>query len=156
MTHSSSTGSAAWVSANVPLAIPFSIRLPVVVEQIGWFNGSSAGGGVDLGIYDLSWNRLVSAGTTTGSGSSAFQWINVTDTLLAVGRYYLVNVRDNVTANRQTVYTHTASAPLMQFMGCFDSATAAYPLPDPLTNMVAATTITRLPLVFMVMRAPFV
>lgn len=140
------SASGAWVSANDPLALPFVLRKGGTVTQLGWLNGSAAGGGVDLGIYNTSWVRMISTGAQTGSGNTAWQWIDVTDTPLAAGRYYLAMSRDNITASRQLFVNHTALASLMGLMGCQDSATDAYPLPDPLTNMALCTTFTRVPI----------
>lgn len=150
-----STASAAWSAANKPFAIEFAVNYACVVRQLGWINGTAAGGGVDMGIYDLAWNRLVSTGAQTGTGNSVFQWIDVTDTALAPGRYYLAMSRDNTTANRILQWATLASADLMKVLGCFDSATDAYPLPNPLTNMVAAATFTRPPSFWIATRTPF-
>lgn len=148
--------SGAWASANDPFAYEFAINYGCVVTHLGWVNGSAAGGGVDCGIYDLSWNRLVSTGAQTGSGNSLFQWIDVTDTALAPGRYYLAMSRDNTTANRVNSWSSLASADMLKSVGCWDSTTDAYPLPDPLTNMVAAATFTLIPTMAIATRAIFV
>lgn len=146
------SASGLWISANDPLALPFVLRTAGVVTQLGWLNGSAAGGGVDLGVYSTSWARLISTGAQTGSGNSAWQWINVTDTPLSAGRYYLVMARDNTTTNRQFFCGHQALTSLMGLMGCQDSATDAYPLPDPLTNMAPCATFTRVPICGVAMR----
>lgn len=136
-------GASVWDSANDPVAYPFVLREAMIVQKLGWVNGSSAGGGVDVGIYSQAWARLVSTGAQTGSGNTAWQWIDVTDTPLAAGRYYLVCSRDNVTANRAHRWGNAMGAPLLSLHGVQDSATDAYPLPDPLTNMAAAATFTK-------------
>ena len=141
----SASANGAWVSANDPLALPITFWDPVVITQLGWVNGSAAGGGVDFGIYDASWNRMVSTGAQTGTGNSSLQMIDVTDTPIGPGRYWAVMSRDNTTASRQLYMATTASVPLMAFLGCQDSATDAYPLPNPLTNMAVAATFTRIP-----------
>lgn len=131
---------AAWWSASDPLAYPFRLSRAAVVKRLGWVNSSSAGGGVDLGIYSASWARLVSVGTTTASGASAWQWTDVTDTPLNANTlYYLVYVRDNTTANRVIRYgnTFTGAASLL---GTFETTTNSYPLPDPLADMVLSVT----------------
>lgn len=135
----------AWVSANDPLAIPFALTQDTIVTQLAFQNGSAAGGNMDMGIYDLSWNRLVSMGSTACVTNNAMQYVNVTDTFLAPGRYYVVMVRDNVTANRGYFFPAPSGANFMSFLGVQDSATDAFPLPNPLTNMAAAATMTRIP-----------
>lgn len=146
----------AWASANDPLALPFCVQDDgMLVDRLGWLNGGSAGGNVDVGVYDTSWNRLVSTGSTGGSGSGAWQWVNVTDTYLRGGRYYLVCSRDNTTGSRVTYYNHGSSATLLAMCGLQSSSTDAFPLPDPLTNMGAAATFAQVPVLGIGTRAPF-
>lgn len=149
----SAIASGAWVSANDPVAIPFRTSEGLVVAALGWKNGSSATtDSCDLGVYDVSWNRKVSTGGTARSGSSAWQWTDVTDTPLAAGEYYLVMSNNGTTVNNCAFINSLSSAPFMAYMGCQDSATDAYPLPDPLTNMAAAATFTRIPAVALATR----
>lgn len=130
-----------WHTANDPVAYGFALREAAVVTKLGWVNGSAAGGGVDLGIYDLAWNRLISTGAQTGAGNGVWQWIDVTDTALAAGRYWLAHSRDNTTANRALRYSQGQLLSVLQIAGVQDSATDAYPLPNPLTNMALATVV---------------
>jgi hypothetical protein len=109
----------------------------VIVKKLGWVNGSAAGGGVDCGIYSTAWARLVSTGAQTGSGNSLWQWIDVTDTPLGPGKYYLAHSRDNITGNRAMRWGNGYPATHLALLGVQDSTTDAYPLPDPLTNMGA-------------------
>lgn len=144
----------AWHAANDPFGIPFALPRGGVVNQIGWHNGSAAGGGIDVGIYSLSWVRLVSSGSVTGSGNSLWQWANVTDTALPRGRYYLVMVRDNTTANRQAFYGTPNVAAYTAFLGGQTSTTDSFPLPDPLVGMTASA-LTLPPLMAIAFRTPF-
>lgn len=145
--------SGAWASANDPVAIPFVLSQAGVVTQLGWVNGSSAGGNVDVGVYSSSWVRLISTGSTAGSGNSAWQFVDVADTALPPGRYYLVMARDNTTANRVSSYASLVSAPLLALAGVQDTTTNSFPLPNPLTNMAEAATFTRIPICGIVMGA---
>jgi hypothetical protein len=149
-----SSGSSLWASANDPVAIPFVLATPEVVTHLSIANGSAAGENFDIGIYDQNWARKISAGSTLSTGASQWQQVDVTDTPLQPGRYYLVTVRDNVTANRGFFISATTAAVLSLF-GVKDSSTDAFPLPDPLTNMVACATATRLPLCSVGLRATY-
>jgi hypothetical protein len=60
-----------------------------------------------------------------------------------------------VTANRQRAYGISGSAIGVNLAGVQDSATDAFPLPDPLTNMAGAAVAAVLPLMAVAMRAPF-
>lgn len=156
ISQDSGRASGAWFSANDPVAFPFALQAAATVIQMGWMNGSSAGDNADLGIYDASWNRLVSTGSTVCSGASVWQFVNVTDTLLPLGRYYLAFARDTTTANRTMSWAPAASsATLTAFAGGYDSATDAFPLPNPLTNMAAAATCTQIPIMAFLTRTPF-
>lgn len=140
-----------WHSANDPVAIPFALTESVVVYRLAQQNGSSPGDNFDIGVYDEAFNRLVSTGST--AATTSWQTVDVTDTILKPGRYYLVMSRDTTTASRVGQYTTGASTPLMAFAGLLDSSTDAFPLPDPLTNMAAAATVTRCPIVALITRA---
>jgi hypothetical protein len=158
VTATANNGSTVWPSANKPVAIPFRVFVGMTVYQLGWQNGTGImTDSFDIGVYDASFNRKVSGGGTARSGASAIQWVDVTDTFLQVGKYYLVGAGNNTTANQFTDFmsgsgwTVTANAAL----GFQDSATNAYPLPDPLTNMVACATFTAIPLMMIGARVPF-
>lgn len=144
--HNSVAISTGLPAANDPYAFPFRMSEPVTVRELMVYNGSSAGGNVDMGIYNTSWARLVSAGTTGGTGNSLWQIMNVTDTPLEENRtYYLVLVRDNATANRQRSFSGSLTVSQNALAGVQDSTTDAFPLPDPLTNMALAAAITQIP-----------
>lgn len=128
----------------------------MLVQKLFVLNGSSAGGNVDIGIYDETWARIVSTGSTVGTGNNITQSIDVTDTALSPGKkYFLVISRDNTTANRQRTYSFAGTADSLAMVGVQDSSTNAFPLPDPLTNMGAAATITVIPLAGIEGRAIF-
>lgn len=150
---STSSANATWFAANCPVAYPFVVNESVTVAQIGWFNGSAAGGNADIGIYDSSWARIVSSGSTACVTNTVPQFVDITDTTLPRGNYYLVLAMDNVTANRYLGYSSISSAPILNLCGVQDSATTAFPLPDPLTNMAGAATVTDPPLVFISLRS---
>ena len=147
-------GSGAWLGANLPFAIPFLLPRREVVYQLGWYNGTSAGDNADVGLYDASWNRIVSTGSTAATPSSAPQFVDISDTVLAPGTlYYLVMARDTTTSARQRRW-NVASAPAVGLVGCYASADASFPLPDPLTNMtLVAATWTTIPEALMALRA---
>lgn len=125
----------------------------MIVHRLAWRNGSAPGSSWDIGIYDTAFNRKVSTGNTTGSG--VIQVVDVTDTALAPGKYYLAMVLNATTANRAAMMSTTSNATLIAFLGILDSGTNASPLPDPLTNMVANTQFVRIPWFAIYGRDPF-
>lgn len=148
--------STTWFSANDPVAIPFRLSSGATVDQLGICHGSAAGNNFDVGVYDAAWARLVSTGSTLATGNNLWQFVNVADTALSANvLYYLVAARDNVTANRQRSYGISGTAGGMALCGAQDSATDAFPLPNPLTNMAANATGTVCPLIAVAMKAPY-
>lgn len=141
---------AAWHSANDPICIPFTLTQAVTVYRLAQQNGSSPGDNFDIGIYDAAFNRMVSSGST--AATSSWQPVDVTDTPLGPGRYYLAFVRDTTTASRVGYYSWGSSQPLCAFVGLLDTTTDAFPLPSTLTNMAAAATIVRPPIVGFITR----
>jgi len=148
------TVSGSWPSANDPVAVPFTINEAIVVTHLGWRNGSGAGSNHDIGIYDLAWNRLVSAGSSGAGTSSLWNFIDVTDTAIPAGRYYLVKVIDTTTANRMRYWNTPSSLVVTTMCGLKESATNQFPLPSSLADMTDPITQTRVPILGMCTRTP--
>ena len=89
----------AWTTANTAVYLPFTLWEPVTVYKIGWVNGSTASTNVDCGIYTAAGSRQISTGSTARSGASSWQWVDVADTALAAGNYYLAFNSDATTAS---------------------------------------------------------
>jgi hypothetical protein len=109
----------------------------VTVQRILVQIGGTSSGNLDVGIYDESGNKKVSAGTTAMGTANQVQSITLTATVLAPGRYYLAIAVDNTTAvlynttgvfNRQAgVKEQTLAAlPLPTTAAFSESATRAY------------------------------
>lgn len=80
--------STAWPSANLAIFIPMRLARPEVAYKITIGAGTTAAGNFDVGIYDAFGNRLVSAGATAKAASTE-QDINIADTRIGPGLYYL-------------------------------------------------------------------
>jgi hypothetical protein len=91
----SSPSSAAFESANRAVYAPIRVPGPCVVRRLWWANGAtvSASYNVDCGIYADSDGKpgakLVSSGSTAQGTASQVQFVDVTDTTLAPGIYWL-------------------------------------------------------------------
>ena len=107
---SSSAASAAWPSANLAILIPFRLPAPLLVQRLFLLNGATASGNVDIGIYDVAGTRLVSTGSTAQSGTSAVQSVDVTDTPLAAGLFYLALAMDGTTGTVQRKTTSNVAS----------------------------------------------
>ena len=92
-----SAASATYVAANRAHYIPFVVSEPITVVQLFAYNGATASGNIDMGIYDAKGTKLVSIGSTAQAGTNALQTFDITDTVLGSGRFYLAVAMDNAT-----------------------------------------------------------
>lgn len=133
-------GSNTYPAANRALAVPFSIAHPFLVRKVWWFNGTTATtDSADVGVYTEAGARIVSGGGTAIATASALQEVDVTDTLLQPGRYWLAYSQNGTTA---TPYQSTVSAVLARVLGAAQMD-SAYVLPSTFTP--AAVSAANLP-----------
>lgn len=84
------TTSRAWTANNKAYYYPFTLYAHCTAYQLLFMVGSTSSGNIDVGIYDNEANLIVGAGSTAMSAStSTVQQINITDTALKPGRYFL-------------------------------------------------------------------
>lgn len=93
----SSLVSAVYPSANLAIYVPFSVMTPVLARQLFWYNGATASGNVDVGIYDAKKRKIVSSGSTAQAGVNAMQVVDITDTWIGAGLFFIAIAMDNVT-----------------------------------------------------------
>lgn len=123
----------AWPTANRAIFVPFEVESPRTATQMVTYNGTTASGNLDAGIYDINGNRLRSTGSTAQAGTAALQVINITDLLLTPGLYFMSLVLDNTTGG----FVRNASALLMHMEASgLRHMASAFPLPDPATYAV--------------------
>jgi hypothetical protein len=137
-------GVPAWPTANKAVFVPFEINYPVTVVKGYWLNGGTVGtDSIDIGIYDLAGNLIVSGGGTLSSGASVIQSVDITDTLLLRGNYYAAMAINGTT---DTVSRITpASIAEAKALGLLEM-TSAYVLPATVTY-ASITTTASLPLI---------
>lgn len=118
--------SGTWPAANRAYYLPFRLDEPWTVRRMFVFNGSTASGNIDLGIYSQAGTRLVSSGSTAQAGTNGPQWVDVTDTPLSAGVYYLALA---ASATTTTVFrTIQGTLSVWQAMGVREES-SALPLP---------------------------
>lgn len=122
--HTGNPGSTAWPSADLAIFIPVRVFSPVTVCKLVVGAGSTAAGNFDVGIYDSSGNRLVASGATAKQ-ASVEQVIDVTDTPLAPGLYYLALAADGT--NNYICWVPSTEQKT-KMMGLLQAA-SSYPLP---------------------------
>lgn len=130
--HWAFTGAASfvWPAANRALYIPFIVEATVTAYQISVENGATVSGNLDVGLYSRFGARLASSGSTTQAGTSTIQPIDITDTVLAPGVYYMALCVDNTTA---TFIRSSTSLIALRMCGVQQQAVGAVTLPDPAT-----------------------
>lgn len=129
---------AAWPSANRALFVPFEVAAPTRVKKLWCYNGATASGNIDVGIYNRDGVRLVSSGSTAQAGTSAIQEFDVTDLDLYPGVYYFAMASDATTT---TVVSWGATLMDHQSVGVLQMA-AAMPLPATATFASLASAYT--------------
>jgi len=78
-----------WPAANRVLFSPFEVTEPCTVTKMGWYNGGTASGNVDMGIFDMNGTLLKNTGNTAQAGTSALQEVDIADFLLCEGHYWI-------------------------------------------------------------------
>jgi len=147
--HTRSTpGDSTWFQGSTAIFIPFRIAEPFVAINLWLFNGSVVNGNIDLGIYDVRAERIVSTGSTPQAGVSAIQAIAISALLLKPGVYYMALAIDNITARTQRTSTGNICDGRTQGLA---QMAAAFPLPA--TVVLASLTTTNLPIMGLTLRS---
>lgn len=131
-----STASKSYPTANKAFFYPFVLKTPILVKMMFVANGTNASQTRDIGIYDKNGTRIVSAGSTAGSGTSTLQTFDVTDTTIGPGLFYFAFVSSGTTNSFLSI---NCSVVIQQMMGMFEMA-SAFPLPATATFATPTTT----------------
>lgn len=96
-----------WPSANRALFVPFRVQSRITVTKAFWVNGGAVSGNVDIGIYSEGGARLVSSGSIAQANINLYQEVDITDTQLGTGLFFMALAVDNGTAQfvRRTTST---------------------------------------------------
>lgn len=121
--------STAWGTANQARYIPFWIPDPIVAVKLIAYNGATAGGNSDMGLYDASGNQIVAAAAALQAGATIFQEFDIVDTPLRPGLYF-VGLLNTTTTGTFMSYTDRQ---LGRAMGVYSQAVGAGNLPSPAT-----------------------
>ena len=115
------TASATYPAASTAIFVPFSLPAPLTAAQLFTYNGATASGNIDVGLYAADGTRLVSSGSTAQAGTNTLQAFDITDTELGPGNYYLAIALDNTTG---TLFRTVPAARYLAGVGCFQQASA--------------------------------
>jgi hypothetical protein len=97
-------GSSGYEGANKAIYYPILVPTTCVIRRVWWANGDtvSASYNIDVGVYATSGYapgaRLVSSGSTAQGTASQVQFVDVTDTVLSPGQYWLAVTCSSVSA----------------------------------------------------------
>jgi hypothetical protein len=121
--------SSTWV-ANLAVFVPFGVCQPFTVTEVWWYNGATAGGNIDIGLYDTAGNRLASLGSTAqGTAANVVTSTTFTDYTLAPGDYYMAFAASATTG---AIFAWAPTANIAAGFGIGQMATALA-LPNPAT-----------------------
>jgi hypothetical protein len=121
---------AVWPSANRAIYCGVMVPEPLTIYQLGT-QVTTQSGNLDIGIYDEQGNKLVSSGSTTVAAAGV-QLVNVADTDLTPGLYFLALAVDNITA---AFLRAAPGLPSTRVALCGQEA-AAFPLPASFTYAI--------------------
>lgn len=121
--------SQAWGTANKAIYVPFIVERFLTIQQIAWNNAATIATNLDVGIYDYTGTQLVHSGSTAHAGASAIQVVDITDTPLDPGLYYVAMVFDGTT---QTIFGISMGSAVVREairVTGVQAQTSAFPLP---------------------------
>lgn len=130
-----SFASAAWPTANKAIFVPVLVARQTKLVKAFVYNGATASGNLDVGLYLPNGTRVVSMGSTAQSGTNALQELDITDTTVGPGLYYMALAMDGTTgtAFRATIGTGRGAS-----LGIYEM-TSAFALPSTATFATLAS-----------------
>lgn len=113
--------STVWPTAAKAIYVPCEIGEPTTVVKGFWLNGATAAGNIDIGIYREDGTKVVTMGNTAQGTINIPQEVDIADTILMPGRYFLALSCSLGTA---TLFMSSPTAPLCQMMGIYTQVSA--------------------------------
>lgn len=135
--------SAAWATANQARYVPFWVPEPLTIVKLLAYNGATAGGNTDIGLYDAAGNEVVGTAAALQAGTTAWQEFDITDTPIRPGLYFIGLLNTTTTGT----YYAWATKELGRAAGVYSQAVGAGNLPA--TATFAALDAAVVPLVGM-------
>jgi hypothetical protein len=117
-----------YIAANTGVFIPFGLVEATTFTKMFWANGSAVTGNLDVGLFQEDGTLIVSAGTTAQATISTLQVVDITDTSLPRGRYYLGITSDTSAVGQKITSTILVAAGICQALGILQDTSCAPPL----------------------------
>lgn len=131
-----SAASATWSLAKRVIYVPVYLPQSMTATLLWWLNGATVGTDtVEAGIYNsaagLPTTKIVSSGTgVTSAGANIVQSIDITDTFLAPGLYFLALTASGTTT---TIWRFAPSNALLKGFGLAAETTGTFGCPSTAT-----------------------
>lgn len=146
----SSLSSLTWAGNGTAFYIPFYLRAPILYTHMAKWNGATASGNFDLGVYDEAGTLLTSTGSTAQVGTSQIQITALTASFKGTaGLFYMAISGDSTVGTTKSVALGGAN-PYRQFdlKGVRGATASAFPLPATITlTLLSDNTFTFIPFI---------
>lgn len=123
-------------AADLAIYIPVALRIPALIRKMFVSSGSTGTGYFDLAVYDAGGTRLIATGSQSKNASSIEKVVDVTDTFLSAGIYYLAIAASNAT---DTYCQIAPAAPFLAAQGVLTQALSSPTWTPTGTNVLPAT-----------------
>lgn len=87
-----------WPSANLAIYMPILMPCRFTVARFMVANGNVVAGNINMGLYSGSGKLLCSTGATAQSGTSAVQYVGITNQSFPMGDYFLALLASSTSA----------------------------------------------------------
>jgi hypothetical protein len=124
-----------YIAVGMVVYVPFWVPESVTFTKMWWANGTAVAGNYDVGIYATDGTLLVSSGSTAAANANNLQSVDITDTTVARGTYYMAIVSDT-SGTTQKIMSALPAAGIPQSFGLLQQASVTLPLA---TNASPAT-----------------
>jgi hypothetical protein len=135
--------SGTWSGAKRIVYVPFWLVEPYLVRKVFWHNGATVLGtyNIDCGVYNdtgagLPGTKIVSSALTAQGSANVLQEVDVTDTWLLEGSYWLAFGCDTTSAT--FFCNQPAQVPQIRTLGIMTEDSAATPFVLPATATVTS------------------
>lgn len=138
---STAAASAVFPVAKRVVYVPVYLGQAMTLTKIWWLNGATVGtNNVDCGIYNaaagLPTSKVIASGSTLSANANVVQSVDVADTFLAPGMYFLAITLDGTTA---TLYRTNPNLPFEKVFGMCQETTGSFGLPTTATPIATST-----------------